>query len=136
MWDLPTVGGNGVWNLWTSRQASSLKYWYQQWENRDVTVDELSSGGYLIEVALAGRLDGSDIIQARSEQPELYYTRYANDGVVKEVREWLASHFTGAITQDWANDQHWILDCSPVNGDFGRFVPSGGQEPRSITITS
>ena len=136
MWDLPDVGGNDVWNLWTSRQASSLKYWYQQWQSRDITVDELASGGYIIEVGLAGRLDGSDLPPPGRANPELYYTDQANDGVVKEVREWLASHFTGAITQDWADENHWLLDCTPVNGVFGRFVPSGGQEPRSLTIPS
>lgn len=126
-WDLPEVDNDGnVWTSWTHYNARSLLYWYRQWHKRDLELDNTDS--YEITINLAGRLDDPEPIPARKGE-ERWSEDRITDGEIQLITDWLATHFTGDVEEDVRDDSCWRINCL----NWGRFVPSGGQTPRSLT---
>ena len=128
--DYPDVlNEGGVWTDWTHYNARSLLYWYREWHERDLVLDPTDSNE--ITILLAGRLDDPDP-GFDPGAPARKSPRWADDtitrGEINLISEWLSFHFTGGIVEDFSGDGEWRLDCM----NWGRFVPSGGQTPRSF----
>lgn len=126
-WDLPEVDNDGnVWTNWTHYNARSLLYWYRQWHKRDLELDNTDSNE--ITINLAGRLDDPE--QPPARKGEERWTEFEiTDGEIRMITDWLASHFTGDVEEDVRGDSCWRINCL----NWARFVPSGGQTPRSLT---
>lgn len=126
-WDLPYVDNDGgVWTNWTWYNARSLLYWYRQWHKRDLVLNNTDS--YEITIELAGRLDDPEEAPARKGE-ERWNEFEITDGEIRLITDWLATHFTGDVEEDVRSDRCWRVNCL----NYGRFVPSGGQSPRSLT---
>ena len=127
-WDLPgppeIENTNNTWTSWTYYNARSLLYWYQQWRERTLTITPLDSN--IMQLELAGRLDDPpEIIPAWTDVT-------ISDGEVEMFTNWLAFHLAADVEQDFDSNQRWIVTTTFPK----RFVPSGGQTPTSLLITS
>ena len=137
-WDLPgppdIVNEDNTWTRWAYYNARSLLYWYRQWHERTLSITPLDSN--IMELKLAGRLDDPETIipyrrgipQVDPEVTPAWADTAITDGEVDLITNWLARHLDAEISEQFTANERWVVDVS----GWGRFVPSGGQTPRSL----